>query len=567
MADEPLVHRVRQQQNLDAPLSEHLEVRARAGRGEAVRGQIVDRLLALVHPLDIGREGHRRLSVLAGGRMEPEEGRNRVPVRGVLDHPFLEHLAELAPELRVLLRITLGELVEGPEDPLHGPGPDRLHLPVRLENLPRDVQRKVARVDHPAHEAQVRREQVPGILQDEHPPHVEPEATAHVAVPEIERSPPGHEQEHGVLDVSLDPRVDDVERGLEVVRDVLVELLVLLLRDLLPGPAPEGGGPVHRLLLGSARLLPGVFAVPVGAVVPRLAFLRHPDREGDVVRVLAHDPAEPKAVEKVVLALAEVQGHLRAARRHLHRLDGEFAAPVRLPSHPFARRRPGPAGGEDDPLGHDEDGVEADSELPDELGVLRLVPGERLHEAPGAGTRDGPDVLDHLLPRHADAVVGHRHGALLGVEADRDPELAVALREGIVGEGREAQPVRRIRGVGDELAEKDLLVAVEGTHHEVEELTDLGLVPSGLALGFAAHFSHSLAPATGPGWFSPDLGAEPHSFNLFTNEAPDETAGVPGTPRSRKAVLSRSPCSRNAPRPDRPTGAIRSFHARCRSSP
>ena len=212
-----------------------------------------------------------------------------------------------------------------------------------------------------------------------------------------------------------------------------------------------------------------------------------------------------------------MQGDLRAARRRLHRLDGELAPAVGLPSHPLAGRRARPAGGEDDPLGHDEDGIEADPELPDELRVLGLVPGEGLHETPGAGSRDGPDVLDHLLPRHADAVVGHRQGAGLGVEADRDPELAVALGEGIVGEGREAQPVRRIRGVGDELAEKDLLAAVEGTDHEVEDLADLGLVTSGLApgfaLGLAAHLSLSLAPAAGPGWFSPNLGAEPHSFN------------------------------------------------------
>ena len=396
MPDEPFVHRVRQQQDLHGPLPEHLEVRARAGGGEAVRGEVVNRFLALVHPLDVGGEGDRGLALLVSRGAEPEEGRDGLPVRGVLDHPFLEHLAELAPELRVLLRVAARELVERPEDPLDGTGSDRLDLPVRLEDLPRNVQGQVARIDDPAHEAKVGREQVPRVLPDEHPPDVEPKPPADVAVPEVERGPPGHEEEHGVLDVALDPGVDGVERRLEVVRDVLVELLVLLLGDLLAGPAPKRGGPVHRLFLGRSRLLPAILAVCVRVL--RLAFLHHPDREGDVVRVLADDLPQPVAVEKVVLLLAKVQGHLRAARRHLHRLDRELAAPVRLPPDPFANRRPGPAGGEDDPLGHDEDGVEADPELPDELGVLRLVAGKRRHEAPRPGARDGPDVLDHLVP-------------------------------------------------------------------------------------------------------------------------------------------------------------------------
>ena len=208
-----------------------------------------------------------------------------------------------------------------------------------------------------------------------------------------------------------------------------------------------------------------------------------------MVGVLADDGAQPVAVEKLVLvlALAQMQDHLRAAGGRLHRLDRELAAAVGLPPDPFTRRRPGPAGGENDPLGHDEDGVEADSELPDELGVLRLVPGERLHESPRPRTRDGPDVLDHLFARHADPVVDDGHGAGLRIEADRDPQLAVALVEGIVREGGEAQPVGGVGTVRDELAEKDLLVAVEGTDHEVEKLADLGLVPSGLAPGFSAH--------------------------------------------------------------------------------
>ena len=51
-----------------------------------------------------------------------------------------------------------------------------------------------------------------------------------------------------------------------------------------------------------------------------------------------------------------------------------------------------------------------------------------------------------------------------------------------VRERREAQPVAGIRGVGDQLAQEDLPVAVERVDHELEELAHLGLE----AVGFAA---------------------------------------------------------------------------------
>lgn len=49
--------------------------------------------------------------------------------------------------------------------------------------------------------------------------------------------------------------------------------------------------------------------------------------------------------------------------------------------------------------------VEAHPELTDQLGVLALITGEVLEELGGTGFRDGAQVLDHLVPGHADAVV------------------------------------------------------------------------------------------------------------------------------------------------------------------
>jgi len=72
-------------------------------------------------------------------------------------------------------------------------------------------------------------------------------------------------------------------------------------------------------------------------------------------------------------------------------------------------------------------------------------------------------------------------GAVLGREAaealdldlaagdELDGELALG-GEGRVLEGLEATPIERVRGVGDQLAEEDLLVGVERVDHEVQQL-------------------------------------------------------------------------------------------------
>ena len=65
--------------------------------------------------------------------------------------------------------------------------------------------------------------------------------------------------------------------------------------------------------------------------------------------------------------------------------------------------------------------------------------------------------------------------ARLRVEAHADREVRVALEERAVGERLEAQLVAGVGGVGDQLAQEDLLVAVQGVDHQVEQLLDLGL--------------------------------------------------------------------------------------------
>ena len=89
--------------------------------------------------------------------------------------------------------------------------------------------------------------------------------------------------------------------------------------------------------------------------------------------------------------------------------------------------------------------------------------------------RDGAEVAVEVFLRHADAVVGHGDGAGILVEGDVDAELVFRQLDAGVGEAFEVQLVNRIRCVGDELAQKDFAVGVDGIDHEVEQLFALCL--------------------------------------------------------------------------------------------
>jgi hypothetical protein len=116
----------------------------------------------------------------------------------------------------------------------------------------------------------------------------------------------------------------------------------------------------------------------------------------------------------------------------------------------------------------------SDAELADLRHVgLGLV--ELGDEGGGAGLGDGPQVLDQILPAHADAVVGDGDLPPGLVDGKPDAELRLARRQLRLGDGFVAQPVAGIGGVGDELAEKDLLVRVQRVRDDVEKAADFGL--------------------------------------------------------------------------------------------
>jgi hypothetical protein len=73
----------------------------------------------------------------------------------------------------------------------------------------------------------------------------------------------------------------------------------------------------------------------LGFLVPLFAL--HHDGLDDVVGVLADDGLQLPGREQVVLAFAQVQGDLGAARRALDHFDAEFARAFGFPAHALRR--------------------------------------------------------------------------------------------------------------------------------------------------------------------------------------------------------------------------------------
>ncbi len=159
-----------------------------------------------------------------------------------------------------------------------------------------------------------------------------------------------------------------------------------------------------------------------------------------------------------------------------------------------ARRGPGPdfvragaAAGDGDAIGDHEGGVKADPELADQAGAV-LGLGQAGQKGFGAGARDGAEIVDQLLPVHADAVVDHRKraGLLVGHDADLR-RLAVGgqigRRDRLV-----AQLVEGVGGVRNQLAQEDVGLRIDRVHHQVQQLGDLGLKWLVLGNGIRRHY-------------------------------------------------------------------------------
>ena len=206
-----------------------------------------------------------------------------------------------------------------------------------------------------------------------------------------------------------------------------------------------------------------------------------------MVRILLHQAAQPPVVFVLARVFLEVQDHPGAPRRSGDGLHGELGLSVTAPAHALVRGQVGAPALHDQAIGDQESGVEADAELADEAGLLSLIPAQRVQEFGGAGARDGAQIGDRLVPRHADPVVGDGDDMRLGVDFDAHPQFGIFRQQVGIAQRGEAQLVGGVGGVGDQLAQEDVAVAVHRVNHQPQQPLGFGLKPQGLGLGGLGH--------------------------------------------------------------------------------
>src|SRR5688572_5198303 len=436
-----------------------------ARRGQAFPDDVVDLVLAGLHAALVVSQRDVFL-VAAVRRCKPQQWQELLAIAMVFGQAFLEDGAELIPEALVLAGVVLGQPGQEVEHAAREGAAHGLDFAVGLQQLARDVEWQVRRVQHALHEAQVQGQELLGVVHDEHAAYVQLQAAGAVALPQVEGRGRRDVDQAGVVALALDAVVRPGQRLALVVRQMPVELDVLLVLDLGPGPRPERRTAVYRLVFERG-----------------FALLRHAHREGNVVGITSHQRAQAPGVEELFRVLLEVENDRGAALRAVEGLDGELAVGAGFPTHAFGGWQARTPAEHFHALADDERRVEADAELADELGVLLLVAREFLEEFGGAGTGDGAEMRDGVLAAHADAVVADAERALVLVRLDPHGELGVAGHQVGLRQRLETQLVVGVGGVGYQLTQEDLPVAVQRMDHELQQLTDFGLEAEGFFLG------------------------------------------------------------------------------------
>jgi hypothetical protein len=178
---------------------------------------------------------------------------------------------------RGFVLVVAGQVFQHGQHALGRAVADQAHVAAFLQQLAAHVQRQVGRVDHALHKAQVLGHQRLGVVHDEDALHIQLDAGVLVALVQVERGLGGDVQQLRVLGIAFDAVVAPGQRS-SVVADGLVELLVLLVRDVLLGR-------VHRALALFTSHSPvlTIAGLIVLAVLP--LFLFHQDGQADVVGV------------------------------------------------------------------------------------------------------------------------------------------------------------------------------------------------------------------------------------------------------------------------------------------
>ena len=177
---------------------------------------------------------------------------------------------------------------------------------------------------------------------------------------------------------------------------------------------------------------------------------QHPDGEADIVAVLLHQPIKgilPQVLAVLVLLLLgvglDVHDDIGTHRSLLAGLNGVAVHAGGLPAVRLIAavlfRHHG------DLIRHHEGGVEAHTELTDDIGVGGLLLALQLAlEAEAAAVGNDAQIVLQIVLVHADTVVADGEGTVVLVDGQRDLEIVTAHPHLVIGQAEIAQLVNGV---------------------------------------------------------------------------------------------------------------------------
>ena len=112
--------------------------------------------------------------------------------------------------------------------------------------------------------------------------------------------------------------------------------------------------------------------------------------------------------------------------------------------HPFISRGSGAARENLDFVRDNERGIESNTKLTDQIGVVPGIVRQFLNKFRGPGFGDRTELLSHLIATHTDTVVSNTNGSRIRVEVNSYLEIRFTLKELLIRNRLEAQYVGRV---------------------------------------------------------------------------------------------------------------------------
>ena len=289
----------------------------------------------------------------------------------------------------------------------------------------------------------------------------------------VERFHSGDEQQTKIFKYPLCFPVQRSPGVVEKMAEVAVKFFEVLFGDIGFGFPPKRGAFIYGLILS-------------------VTDHRHGQR--DMISPFADDRFEPHRFQIFFRVRLDMQ-HDAGTRCFAGRgRQSELARAFGSPGEGFAGT--GSAGSYFNAISDHESGIKPNSELTDQARpVLRLRGCQFLSKRLGARTGDGAQIVDQILPGHANPVVGDQQCARLLIWHDADFGLGRRRERGI-GQCFKPAAIAGIGAIGDQFTQKDFPLGVERVDNKVQQASDLstktmffqyGIVHQSLHRGRYAH--------------------------------------------------------------------------------